>query len=195
MTFRPCEFGLVCLLLVLLACTWSVEGHGVGHKHERGEYHSDILAPRAPSVRYGCDYDEFEARRAGLKRIVDQKREYASPLERDAASVTPQPLRILVVGDNLVNDAGTCYSAGQSVPIDSGGSYTCTSNDILTSSKANFLNNTILNYAVNRFAELLYVNRTYTKLTVAPSSDSGCDSCVQPFPFVFSKTLLGFAFY
>lgn len=171
--FRRRAFVLTSLLL---ACVMLGAAHTHGDDHEH--YHSDILKPREAKTRYGCDYDAFESRRSNLRRVVDQRDDFLLSQKRNTASSFSQPLRILVLANNLVNDPGSCYSVGQSIPLDTGGSYTCTAADILTSDKATFLNTTLIPYAVNRFYQMLYVNRTYTRLTVAPSTDSQCDSYV-----------------
>jgi hypothetical protein len=80
-----------------------------------------------------------------------------------------------VVTDNFSGDGGTCTSAGQTVPTGSG-SYSCTADDILTSDKINYLNNSMLAVAAARFRELLLVNRTYTRLDVGTNPNSGCDT-------------------
>jgi hypothetical protein len=177
----------IIVILSLLVLANVAIGHSTssGHFHEQEPLTSDLLKPNIAKYGHKCVFDERAAHTAPAKR-VDQSFDVFEiakdgtriPVKREATAWLP--FRITVVLDNLNGDANTCYNAGASVQAD-GVPYTCTANDILVPDKLTYLNESMIQAAVHRFAELLKVDRV-GPITVADNSGSGCEYVPLAFP-------------
>lgn len=154
----------VVLLLLAFALCLLVSAHSGSHDHAESDHlESDILLPRHAPTGHRCIHDELPAREKRFKR-VEQSWELESRQRRDNGTFAKratnwQPIRVTIALDNLQGDQYTCYTAGTTVQTDSGTSYSCTADDIMTAAKTNFLNSSMLQVAAARFAELLSVDR------------------------------------
>lgn len=151
------------------------------HSHAHDHLDSNILGVKTATYGHKCIYDERAAKAPPPKR-VDQVQDVEeinadgtrNPVKRLA---NWKPFRVTVALDNLSGDTYTCYSAGTSVPVEGGGTYSCTSNDIMDQGKLDYLNNSMLSAAVSRFHELLDVDRGLF-ITVADNTATACSRYV-----------------
>lgn len=172
---------LASVLLVL------VSAHAGSHDHalESDHLESDILLPVSAKKEHRCIHDELPAREKRFKR-VEQSWEYEARVHGNSRkrAVNWQPIRVTIALDNLQGDQYTCYTAGTTIPTDSGSSYSCTAADIMTSTKTTFLNTSMLQYAAQKFADLLSVDQQGA-ITVS----SNTYSCSKYAPFWISYAL------
>jgi hypothetical protein len=125
-----------------------------------------------------CIHDEVQAQVPILKddRELDLKKEYIESFDSGKRSVQAVPvwedLRILVYTGNIDTDAKQCGSAGQSVTLSSG-AYTCTGDDVLTSTKRTYLIEQMLASAASRLASLRVVRQNNGTLQTL----SGTSTC------------------
>lgn len=155
----------VAVLLLASVLVVLVSAHAGSHHHDLESDHleSDILLPVRARKEHRCIHDELPAREKRFKR-VEQSWESEARLHSNNGTfrkraVNWQPIRVTIALDNLDGDQYTCYTAGTTVQTEAGSSYSCTAADIMTATKKTFLNTSMLQYAAQKFAELLSVDR------------------------------------
>jgi len=169
---------VVCLVFSTLALA-----HASSNAHSHDHHHLDtsILKPKTATYGHKCIYDERQASSLPAKRVdqgfdVEEITETGIRVKVKRAA-NWQPFRVTLALDNLSGDSYTCYTAGTTVPVDGGGTYTCTSADIMDSTMLDYLNNSMIQAAIHRFSTLLDVDRA-AFITVTDNSATGCSTYV-----------------
>ena len=181
----------IALLLLASALVLVVSGHSGSHDHPiaSDKIESDILLPRAAPTGHRCIHDELPASEKRAKRVEQpweaEARKRGDSPNKPRQGINWQPIRVTIALDNLQNDQYTCYTAGTTIPTESGSTYTCTANDIMTPTKTTFLNTSMLQMAATRFAELLSVDRV-GPITVSSNTFSCSRYVILPFVGYFA---------
>lgn len=176
--------GVLSIALVFALAHAHASSDTRSHTHDHLD--SSVLKAKTASYGHKCIYDE-RAAKAGPTKRVDQTVDIGE-LTKDGIRVTVKrapnwkPFRVTVSLDNLSGDSYTCYTAGTSVPVEGGGSYSCTSADIMDQPKLDYLNISMIGAAIKRFSELLDVDRA-PAITVSDNSITPCSRyAIPPLP-------------
>lgn len=171
------ETYLLTTLALLAFCLVPTQAHA--SSSPRKSLSSDLMQPYHAHYGHKCIHDQVAARNGPAKRVDQVFTLDASFTDSNGRqhkrALNWQPFRVTVVLDTLEGDSRACTTAGTSVIVEGGGSYTCTTNDILSDAKKQYLNESMLGTAAQRLGTLLKVDRV-PSITV--NANSGCSKYV-----------------